>query len=161
MPGPLGELTVLCAVLFAGSMVSGYAPLAFSIAPHVLLVLTTIGAGLLVGTALIVIIPEGVATLYSISKHVPVDTTAVGTTLALGFVLMLLLDRLAAGYGHSHSTLLPSAGDSDAPPARSSCASALIGSTAMLGLLVHNAGTRLRYAPHTLGALATIPRSLC
>jgi len=61
---PFAWLLVLCAAMFAGAFGSGYIPLYFSWSERRLRLVTIFGAGLLVGTALIVIIPEGVAMHY-------------------------------------------------------------------------------------------------
>ena len=50
------------------SFSAGLLPLSFSLTPSQLRLISTIGMGVLVGTSLIVIIPEGVETLYSASK---------------------------------------------------------------------------------------------
>lgn len=61
--------------------------------------ISTLGGGILIGTALIVIIPEGVDNLYSVSLGEE-DTGLIGTTkligitLISGFVLMYLVDKL-------------------------------------------------------------------
>jgi zinc transporter 9 len=47
------------------SFLAGILPLSFSLSPRQLRVLTLLGAGVLVGTSLIVIIPEGIETMYS------------------------------------------------------------------------------------------------
>lgn len=49
------------------SLVVGYLPLVFALSPSQLRLISSIGMGVLVGTSLIVIIPEGVETLYSAS----------------------------------------------------------------------------------------------
>lgn len=79
-------------------------------------VVTVLGAGLLVGTALTVIIPEGVNTLFSIQtshKATPSEGHShaanegkgemephnlVGPPLVLGFLLMLLIDQCSGGH---------------------------------------------------------------
>jgi zinc transporter ZupT len=82
--------------------------------PTKLLMASTVGAGLLIGTALVVVIPEGINTLYSahsVFVHLagpasvaPVHSAHVGTSLVSGFLLMLILDKIAAGYGHAHGS---------------------------------------------------------
>lgn len=47
------------------SFLAGQVPLSFTLTPRQLRMLTALGTGILVGTSLIVIIPEGVDTLYS------------------------------------------------------------------------------------------------
>jgi solute carrier family 39 (zinc transporter), member 9 len=61
---PFGWLLCLCVSMFVGAFGSGYIPLSFSMSESRLRLVTIFGAGLLVGTALIVIIPEGVAMHY-------------------------------------------------------------------------------------------------
>lgn len=50
--------------MFVGAFVSGYLPLSVNLSSAKLRIVTIFGAGLLVGTALIVIIPEGIAMHY-------------------------------------------------------------------------------------------------
>ncbi|PNS19453.1 Zinc transporter ZIP9-B [Sphaceloma murrayae] len=69
----LAVLLFLSASLAASSYLAGILPLSFSLSQKRMRLLTACGTGILVGTALIVIIPEGVETLYSSreigSKH--------------------------------------------------------------------------------------------
>lgn len=60
----LTYLFVLCAATFLGAFGSGYIPLIFKMNENKLRLITIFGAGLLVGTALVVIIPEGIAMHY-------------------------------------------------------------------------------------------------
>ena len=65
------------------SFVVGSLPLAFTLSPSQLQLISSIGMGVLVGTSMIVIIPEGVETLYSAratssQKDVSTRSTAVG-----------------------------------------------------------------------------------
>jgi zinc transporter 9 len=75
-----------------------------------------LGAGLLVGTALIVIIPEGVRSLYANEKgehhsetateenhhHEPEDfSKTIGLSLVLGFVFMMLVEQISSRHTHS------------------------------------------------------------
>ena len=57
-------LLVFCASMFAGAYLAGMVPLMFTYNIAKLRWVTIFGAGLLVGTALVVIIPEGVAMHY-------------------------------------------------------------------------------------------------
>ena len=58
------KLLALCAFMFASSLSVGLLPLFVSLSPRHLRYVTTVGVGLLVGVAFIVIIPEGVHTYY-------------------------------------------------------------------------------------------------
>lgn len=54
-----------CVAMFAGAFLAGYIPLSFGLSEEKLRLITIFGAGLLVGTALIVIIPEGIGMHFS------------------------------------------------------------------------------------------------
>jgi zinc transporter 9 len=56
------------------SFIAGIVPLSFSLSPRQLRTLTLLGAGVLVGTSLIVIIPEGIETMYSATSKVHTQT---------------------------------------------------------------------------------------
>ncbi|KAJ5081937.1 hypothetical protein NUU61_010201, partial [Penicillium alfredii] len=61
----LFTLLALGIVMAITSFVVGSLPLAFTLSPSQLRLISSIGMGVLVGTSLIVIIPEGIETLYS------------------------------------------------------------------------------------------------
>ncbi|KZF21639.1 Zinc/iron permease [Xylona heveae TC161] len=61
-------LLSLSIVMAIASFLAGSLPLSFALKPSQLRLISTIGMGVLVGTSLIVIIPEGVETLYSASS---------------------------------------------------------------------------------------------
>lgn len=52
----------------ASSFVAGILPLSLTLSPRQLRIITLLGTGVLVGTSLIVIIPEGIETMYSAGK---------------------------------------------------------------------------------------------
>lgn len=58
-------LLILSTIMFIASFLSGLFPLSFSLSPRQLRFITLLGTGVLVGTSLIVIIPEGIETMYS------------------------------------------------------------------------------------------------
>ncbi|KAI9885615.1 MAG: alpha subunit of pyruvate dehydrogenase [Watsoniomyces obsoletus] len=63
----LGKLIGLIRSLLAGAL-----PLSFALSPSQIRLISTVGVGVLVGTSLVVIIPEGVETLYSAGRaHEP------------------------------------------------------------------------------------------
>uniref|UniRef100_A0A915C3H8 Zinc transporter ZIP9 n=2 Tax=Parascaris univalens TaxID=6257 RepID=A0A915C3H8_PARUN len=63
-------LATLSAAMFIGSYLAGSIPLAFTLSQSRIRLLSIFGAGLLVGTALCVIIPEGVESLYGAQAEV-------------------------------------------------------------------------------------------
>lgn len=68
--GELGALVVLCAVMAAGTFVTGCLPLFFGLSRIGLRRLELWGSGLLIGAALTVVIPEGITSVYS-GHHCP------------------------------------------------------------------------------------------
>ncbi|GES57055.1 zinc/iron permease [Aspergillus terreus] len=66
----LFTLLALSIVMAITSFVVGSLPLAFTLSPSQLRLISSVGMGVLVGTSLIVIIPEGVETLYSSTSSV-------------------------------------------------------------------------------------------
>ncbi|TIB71367.1 hypothetical protein E3Q22_03872 [Wallemia mellicola] len=60
--------------------------------------LATLGAGLLVGSALGIVIPEGIESIYETNQG---NSSIVGLLMSAGFVLMLLIDTLIAPH-NSH-----------------------------------------------------------
>lgn len=166
-------LFVLSLAMLIGCYVAGSIPLAFNLSEDRLQLITVLGAGLLVGTALAVIIPEGVNALYSSAleavetlhtqSKTESDTPAghskdgdhehthylevhhyIGISLVLGFVFMLLIDQL----GHSHSSSSrQSQGDSEAAVTQPKDSTKI---TATLGLVVHAAADGI-----ALGAAAS------
>ncbi|KAK3067201.1 hypothetical protein LTR53_016068 [Teratosphaeriaceae sp. CCFEE 6253] len=67
----LPMLLFLCIVMGTASFLAGILPLTLSLSPRQLRLITALGTGVLVGTALVIIIPEGVETLYEAggSRH--------------------------------------------------------------------------------------------
>ncbi|KAF7283159.1 zinc/iron regulated transporter-related protein 102B [Rhynchophorus ferrugineus] len=99
-------LIILAAVMTVGSFLAGSIPLFFSLSEDKLKKTTVFGAGLLVGTALAVIIPEGVRSMVSdqdvVHAHNQSDTqehsdplSAIGISLVIGFVFMLIIDQVS------------------------------------------------------------------
>ncbi|KAJ2596160.1 hypothetical protein GGF39_003555, partial [Coemansia sp. RSA 1721] len=100
--------------MFAGSWAAGCIPLYVRMDQSKFNILALFGAGLLIGAALAVILPEGIETLARAllsSNHKnaqQVDEIAeslnntVGWSLVAGFCTMFLIDNLC-GSGHSHS----------------------------------------------------------
>jgi hypothetical protein len=117
-------LLLLCASMFAGSYLAGLLPLSLPLSSPKTKRFSLLGAGLLVGTALIVVIPEGVQMLYedSCKASSPVhDDTArrlnsgvqvTNARLASHSVLLNLTDTMDVVNGR---VLLPAknAGDAD------------------------------------------------
>lgn len=68
---PFFSLILLCIAMLVASFLAGNVPLSFHLSEDRLKLISNFGVGLLVGTALVVIIPEGVETLYSVPHPAP------------------------------------------------------------------------------------------
>ncbi|QQP48817.1 Zinc transporter ZIP9 [Caligus rogercresseyi] len=120
------ELTIFSVVMLFGSYLAGSIPL-------FLKMVSVLGAGLLLGTALTVIIPEGILTLIKgYSPHTEAIDKPIGIALVLGFLFMLLVDQIAS-HASSENT-----------------SSKKLSWTTTLGLVVHAAADGI-----ALGAAAT------
>ncbi|XP_078515580.1 zinc transporter ZIP9 [Lissotriton helveticus] len=134
----LSSISLLSLAMLVGCYVAGTIPLAVNFSEEKLKLVTVLGAGLLCGTALAVIVPEGVHALYEEileAKHHDAPETQnvkdavkgaeisavhehhhdhsrlhayIGVSLVLGFVFMLLVDQI--GSSHMHSADDPEAG---------------------------------------------------
>lgn len=60
------KLLIICFVMGLSSYLVGMAPLSFSMSSAKVRSISVLGSGILVGTALVVIVPEGIAMIYSI-----------------------------------------------------------------------------------------------
>jgi len=158
MDGSL-KLLILSAVMLFGSYLAGSIPLFISLSEEKLQLVSVMGAGLLLGTALSVIIPEGVQTLnmaysghHGHHGHEPGEATAggaeehenpghhlIGVSLVLGFIFMLIIDQIATSRSGSGSL------EVGGSKGRGS-----VSWTATLGLVVHAAADGI-----ALGAAAT------
>lgn len=103
--GPLEFLAANAVVLFLGAYCAGTLPMVASLSAEQLKASATLGAGLMVGTALAVIVPEGAEAFYeareslvAARKHAP-PSACVGAALTAGFVLMLVVENLGGGAG--------------------------------------------------------------
>lgn len=153
-----GGVLVLSLVMLLGSYLAGSIPLFISMSEEKLQLVSVMGAGLLVGTALSVIIPEGMQTLnmaYSQEhtghehkesgtehghEHEHVENPVphiIGVSLVLGFIFMLIVDQVATAMSASRDV-------------ESNKLSRSASWTATLGLVVHAAADGV-----ALGAAAT------
>ncbi|KAI0795270.1 Zinc/iron permease [Irpex lacteus] len=112
------SLLIMATLLGAGSFLVGILPLSFTFSKHTLAHLSSLGSGLLLGTALGVIIPEGVETIAEANSTKAFPTTSVALSLIAGFSFMLLVEPVI----HRVSARLPHAGHHMPIPASASTA---------------------------------------
>ncbi|KAK9838586.1 hypothetical protein WJX84_003387 [Apatococcus fuscideae] len=172
------QLATTCVLLFVGASGAGLLPLILKTSPAQLRLLSAIGAGLLVGTGLGVILPEGFEAFHSAQEAAgssALPEGLLGTTLLAGFLAMLVLDVLhqsvSGDAAHSHDRASPTAhsasnGDLEherhafGDPSTSAVASsnpitALIGRSdeatrALIGLIIHSAADGLAVGASSL-----------
>ncbi|KAI0056278.1 hypothetical protein BV25DRAFT_1814346 [Artomyces pyxidatus] len=90
----------MSALLGLTSFGVGILPLSFAFSGKHMSRLSSLGTGLLLGTALGVIIPEGIETLAAASPA-KIDSHTVALPLLVGFCVMLLVEQFSHGHGHA------------------------------------------------------------
>lgn len=90
-----GFVTILLLSLIMGvaAFAAGLLPVVIPLSPAKIRAISALGMGILLGTSLMVIIPEGVETLYS-EKTDASGAPAVGISLLVGFLIMYLIDNI-------------------------------------------------------------------
>ena len=136
----LGRVIFYSVSMFIASYAAGYFPLYFNLSERMITYTSALGAGLLIGTALAVIIPEGVNTLYNNGDAVnegerDMRHVHLGTALVSGFLLMLIIDQLIFRNNHSHGH----EETSNSLPTSERKSRHTNQSTATIGLVVHSA----------------------
>ncbi|XP_052698931.1 zinc transporter ZIP9-B-like [Crassostrea angulata] len=154
----LWTLILLSLSMLIGCYIAGIIPLSITLSEDKLKSVTVFGAGLLVGTALAVIIPEGINAMYtsgdhshhheSHSKETEKHTATghehhehhhstmdvhslIGITLVSGFIFMLIVDQIGGAHAHAHAPA-----DTEAGQTLQQNRNRI---TATLGLVVHAA----------------------
>lgn len=156
----LWTLILLSLAMLIGCYIAGIIPLSITLSEDKLKSVTVFGAGLLVGTALAVIIPEGINAMYtsgdhdhshhheSHSKETEKHTATgqehhehhhsttdvhslIGVTLVSGFIFMLIVDQIGGAHAHAHAPA-----DTEAGQTLQQNRNRI---TATLGLVVHAA----------------------
>lgn len=160
-----GVVLVSLAMLI-GCYLAGSIPLSISLSEGKTRMITVLGAGLLVGTALAVIIPEGIHSLFAEIKegheeekrevveghehhHSSVEEAhhLIGVALVLGFVFMLLVDQCSGGGSHSHGASADSESQQRAGSNKI---------TATIGLVVHAAADGIAMGAAASGSRADV-----
>ena len=114
---------VLAAIMFVAVAVFGYIPMSLDLSSVRLKQLTAIGAGVLIGSAFLVIIPEALEIFESHEEEEShIEPSTMGLAILSGFVLMLLLEIFGLPHAVHH--------DEDKH---------LLGLSATIGLIIHAA----------------------
>ncbi|KAF9452903.1 Zinc/iron permease [Macrolepiota fuliginosa MF-IS2] len=94
---------VMAGALGVSSFACGMIPLSATYSKRYLDVLNALSTGLLLGTALGVIIPEGIEILVEYYRDSEALSFHIAIDLILGFLLMMTVEHLVAGSSHAHS----------------------------------------------------------
>lgn len=81
--------------MFFGALGAGYLPYYINVKDAKLNTMTALGGGLLIGSALSVVIPEGFRSFYDF-QQTETSQSLSGLALVLGFIAMVALDRVQA-----------------------------------------------------------------
>ena len=111
---------VFAVLMFFAVAVFGYIPLSLELSSDHLKQLTAIGAGVLIGSAFLVIIPEGLESFERDGEETQVEFSTMGLVILCGFVLMLLLEIFGLPHAVHHDE------DKD-----------ILGLSATIGLVAH------------------------
>ncbi len=93
-------LFLLAAIMFAGALAFGYIPLGFRFSHARLEQFMALGAGVLVGSAFLVIIPEGLE--LTLGAAAGIAPLFLGGAILAGFTLMLLLEFFGLPHAVHH-----------------------------------------------------------
>ncbi|GAA6024430.1 hypothetical protein JCM11491_001732 [Sporobolomyces phaffii] len=101
----LSRLVGLSTLMLVSTVLASFAPLYLDLSPRRVALVSTYSTGILVGAALSIIVPEGVAAVFrsldrdraSTSDHDDATASAIGASLVAGFILMFIIDSW-----HSH-----------------------------------------------------------
>lgn len=85
------ELVVLTTIMFLTSFISGILPLKLSISTHYLRYLSLLAMGVLVGTSMLIILPEGIEMLSTSTQNI---SGFVGFPILMGFLTMFIIDNI-------------------------------------------------------------------
>jgi zinc transporter 9 len=88
------KFSLLSCICLTSSFAFGMIPFYFSLSPERVHLISTFGTGILVGTALIVIIPEGARALFQGERDPDSDRKIIGGSLITGFMIMYLIDAI-------------------------------------------------------------------
>ena len=91
---------LLAAIMFAGALAFGYIPLGFRFSHTRLEQFMALGAGVLIGSAFLVIIPEGLE--LTLGAAVGIAPMFLGGAILAGFTLMLLLEFFGLPHAVHH-----------------------------------------------------------
>jgi len=121
---PQTLIFVFAAIMFIAVAAFGYVPLTLELSSDRLKQLTAIGAGVLIGSAFLVIIPEALEIFEGHEEEgheeAHIEPSTIGLAILGGFVLMLLLEIFGLPHAVHHDE------DKD-----------LLGLSATIGLLLH------------------------
>jgi len=129
---------VFAAIMFLSVVAFGYIPLSLDLSSNRLKQLTAIGAGVLIGSAFLVVIPEALEIFEGHEDERHTEPSIMGLSILLGFVLMLLLETFGLPHAVHHDE------DKD-----------LLGLSATIGLIAHAAADGLAVGASVSSSMET------
>jgi len=114
--GTTFDLILLSVIMFVLTFILGLIPMKCNVKPNYMNYIATAGAGLLLGTAFIVILPEGldllmegieeeVVTDHHVEEHAakPFNGAILGLVIVTGIIFMLLVEHIGPTHTHGHT----------------------------------------------------------
>lgn len=128
------SLILLAALMAAASFAAGTLPWRLGVQLHQINAVSALSMGILLGTVLSLVIPEGVETVFDAPSDYLIipKSSAIGLSLVSGFMIMLLVDQFTTRSDDSKPSSFPD----DAPITVKF--SSVLKSTLSLGLLLHS-----------------------
>lgn len=95
--GRVLELLILSAIMGVASYIAGSVPLKLPLSPKQINLTSYFSMGIILGTSLVLVIPEGIETLYHAAEADQMEDLPryIGVALITGFILMYLIDHLS------------------------------------------------------------------
>lgn len=132
------QLVLLSVVMAITSYMAGAFPLKVPHGKNIARIGSILSMGLLVGTSLVIVIPEGIESLYDSTSTIGDNPRYVGFSLLAGFVTMYLIDNFASIW-RSLGLMVDADSSKLEPNTWSGKALTLVKTSLTLGLLVHSA----------------------
>ncbi|KAI8104254.1 hypothetical protein M9434_002814 [Picochlorum sp. BPE23] len=129
------QFTITLLLMFFGAYGAAYIPFAWDVSDKQINIISSLGGGLMIGSCLAVVVPEGFASFSGHHDHHDSDVGEIpegfaGIALVVGFLGMYLLDQMQADHPHGCCAHRKSGDEEEKVPQRRP-------EKAITGLLIH------------------------